>query len=190
MAEELESIWRNSIPTIDALNGSDEVITRDASASNGQQVKKNTYTVIYNWVKAQLDTAYGAFVTRWPSFAEVTAKPVSYPESIRTVNVSGAETTISMAEATTIVLYMGANTSLRLDDATLRAGRLKLIFIQDATGGRTLTLDSTLAGWFTPLGAGITLSTPANSIDIIEWYVDANLQRAYYLNDSRNLQEV
>jgi hypothetical protein len=44
------------------------------------------------------------------------------------------------------------------------------VFIQDGTGGRTLSLGS---DWESPGGAGITLSTAAGAVDIVPYYVAA-----------------
>ena len=45
------------------------------------------------------------------------------------------------------------------------------VFIQDATGGRTLSLNSE---WDTVGGAGITLSTTANAVDVVPYVVRAS----------------
>jgi hypothetical protein len=45
------------------------------------------------------------------------------------------------------------------------------VFIQDATGGRTLSLGT---DYESPAGAGIVLSTAANAVDVVPYFVKAS----------------
>jgi len=45
------------------------------------------------------------------------------------------------------------------------------IFIQDGTGGRTVSLGT---DWETAGGAGLTLSTAPNAVDIVPYYVQSS----------------
>jgi hypothetical protein len=75
VTEELENIWEDDVPALATAADTTEILVRDPAASAGNRIKDMTVTVLYNRLKTLLDTAYGAFVTRWPTYAEVTGKP-------------------------------------------------------------------------------------------------------------------
>ena len=93
-----------------------------------------------------------------------------------TGNVIGSVHTVS-ANATTTPDFSTYNSfvwtldgNLTLGNPTTEAGGMAgtFVFIQDATGSRTLSLSSE---YKSVGGSGITLSTAANSIDIVPYYV-------------------
>ena len=79
-------------------------------------------------------------------------------------------TTLDFSAAQNFILTLGA--SLTLSNPTTEAvGQCGVIvFIQDGTGSRAITLDT---DYESPAGGGITLSTAANAVDIVPYFVKA-----------------
>lgn len=78
--------------------------------------------------------------------------------------------TIDFSTNQNFVLTLTGNVTLA-NPSTESVGQAGVfVFIQDGTGGRTLSLGS---DYESPAGAGITLSTAANAIDVVPYFVKA-----------------
>ena len=187
MAQELETVWENTIPSIDTIAGDDQYIVRDNSASPTQRIKKGTWTQAYNYVKGLLDTAYGAFVARWPSFSEVTAKPVLYPINKREITANTGSTEISMTDSNFFVITMESNTEFILDNVGLSTGLLHLVFIQGGSGSKVLTLDGSKTAWYNGSPGSPILQTGVGGIDLITYFIDSASERAYLVSHIRQI---
>jgi len=78
--------------------------------------------------------------------------------------------TIDFSANQNFVLTLTGNVTLA-NPSTESVGQAGVfVFIQDGTGGRTLSLGT---DYETPGGAGITLSTAANAIDVVPYFVKA-----------------
>jgi len=95
-----------------------------------------------------------------------------------TIILAGTDTDTSNTGSVTIdfsanqnfVLTLTGNVTLA-NPSTESVGQAGVfVFIQDGTGGRTLSLGT---DYETPGGAGITLSTAANAIDVVPYFVKA-----------------
>jgi len=95
-----------------------------------------------------------------------------------TIILAGTDTDTSNTGSVTIdfsanqnfVLTLTGNVTLA-NPSTESVGQAGVfVFIQDGTGGRTLSLGT---DYETPGGAGITLSTAANAVDVVPYFVKA-----------------
>ena len=78
-------------------------------------------------------------------------------------------TTLDLTTSVNFKISLGTDTTLAISNASSAIGQSGVIvFVQDATGGRTVTIPSS---WKTPRGASISWDTGANSINIISYYV-------------------
>lgn len=97
------------------------------------------------------------------------------------LTASGGTLTVNLANSNNFKITMTASTTLAFSSAD--SGRFgNLIFVQDATGGRTFTLPTSCK---TPVnGASIVQSVGANEISILSYYVvDANNILVNYIGD-------
>jgi len=79
--------------------------------------------------------------------------------------------TIDFSTNQNFVLTLTGNVTLA-NPSTESVGQAGVfVFIQDGTGGRTLSLGT---DYESPAGAGITLSTAANAIDVVPYFVKAS----------------
>lgn len=79
--------------------------------------------------------------------------------------------TIDFSANQNFVLTLTGNVTLA-NPSTESVGQAGVfVFIQDGTGGRTLSLGT---DYESPAGAGITLSTAANAIDVVPYFVKAS----------------
>jgi hypothetical protein len=79
--------------------------------------------------------------------------------------------TIDFSAHQNFVLTLTGNVTLA-NPSTESVGQAGVfVFIQDGTGGRTLSLGT---DYESPAGAGITLSTAANAIDVVPYFVKAS----------------
>ena len=96
----------------------------------------------------------------------------NYTERSAAITASTATTTLDLSTARKFNVAMQSNTTLAFSNvASSGVTSITVVFTQDATGGRTLTLPS---GTLTPGGLGVTLSTAANSEDWIEFVKDGS----------------
>jgi len=78
-------------------------------------------------------------------------------------------TTLDLTSSVNFKISLGTNTTLAISNASSAIGQSGVIvFVQDTTGGRSVTIPSS---WKTPRGASISWDTGANSINIISYYV-------------------
>ena len=88
-----------------------------------------------------------------------------------TVGSQGGSTTLDFAANQNFVLTLTSNITLA-NPSTEQVGQSGIIcFIQDAGGGNTLSLGT---DYETAGGAGITLSTAGNAVDIVPYFVKAS----------------
>lgn len=187
MATELETIWEDDVPVLSSAADTTEILARDPAASAGARIKKLTILSIYNRIKTKLDTAYGAFVTRWPTFSEVTNKPVFYPDSIQTEAAANGTVRLYANQARIFKLTLTGNTSLFFDSGTFNNCEFTILITQDGSGSRTLTFDQSGAiKWFNAAGGAITITSTASTTTILSGYADASTNRAYITNVSLN----
>lgn len=93
---EIEDVLKSETSAIATAAAGDRLIGYDADAPSGSRIKYFTLTVIYNFIKGLIDTAYGAFVTRWPTWSEVTDKPMTFQHGY----ITGVDITVSSNIAT------------------------------------------------------------------------------------------
>ena len=78
--------------------------------------------------------------------------------------------TLDLAANTNFILTFTGNVTLANPSTEVIGKSGIIICIQDATGSRTLSLSS---DWESAGGSGITLSTAANAVDIIPYFVQS-----------------
>ena len=181
MAKELETSFSEDIPTLTSWADADEILMLDDSATTGSKIKGGTALTLYNYVKAKIDAAYGAFVTRWPTWTEVTAKPAI---------LEGAGRVLEPAAAGTVTLELGVNEAnhydiqmpagnITINHGTIPAalvGKFYITIRQDGTGSRTITWSG--GAWLGDVslyGAGLSTLQPgssSNEITVFEFFTD------------------
>lgn len=91
-----------------------------------------------------------------------------------TATLTGA-TTLDFSAAQNFILTLApsSGSSITLSNPTTESAGQSgvMVFIQDGTGSRTITLDT---DYESPAGGGITLSTAANAVDIVPYFVKAS----------------
>ena len=84
-------------------------------------------------------------------------------------------TTLDFSAAQNFILTLApsSGSSITLSNPTTESAGQSgvMVFIQDGTGSRTITLDT---DYESPAGGGITLSTAANAVDIVPYFVKAS----------------
>jgi|TARA_R100001224_G_scaffold75208_1_gene46262 hypothetical protein len=104
------------------------------------------------------------------ALTRVRAKGIDYTSSTLTDTSNSGSVTLDFDTYVNFVLTFTGNVTLA-NPSTENVGQAGVIVcIQDGTGSRTLTLgtDYESAG-----GSGITLSTGANSVDVVPYFVKA-----------------
>lgn len=152
MAERLTDKTENSSLHNDDLLHSVDV--SDSSSNAAGTSKKVKLSTLYSWVKTQIDSAYGNFVTRWPAWGEVTGKPTEFTPEAHTHNpgdlpndgvtpatgVNGNHTiNFTNSKNTAQITVNGDVTDLDISNAP--DGLLLIAIVQDGIG-RAVTLNS------------------------------------------------
>ncbi len=114
-------------------------------------------------------TTVGSIATDTPLSAMLAVTGVTQPTFASTMTLN-FETNVNWAIVLTGNLTLNLPTGVGAGLVDGQSGFVKLI--QDGTGSRTLTLGT---GFHTPGGAGITLSTAANAVDIMSYIVSSGL---------------
>jgi hypothetical protein len=187
VTEELENIWEDDVPALATAADTTEILVRDPAASAGNRIKDMTVTVLYNRLKTLLDTAYGAFVTRWPTYAEVTGKPEFFVDGIQTEAAANGTVRLYCDQGRIFKLTLTGNTSILFDTDTFENCNFTILITQDGSGSRTLTFDSSTATkWYNASGSAITITSTAGVTTILQGYADDATNRAYITNVSLN----
>jgi hypothetical protein len=127
-----------------------------------------------NAILAQANAAVTLYYDASAKFATTTVGATVTGTLIATTSTAGSQTgsvTLDFAANQNFVLTFTGNVTLA-NPSTEQVGQSGIICcIQDGTGSRTLSLGT---DYETAGGAGITLSTAANSVDIIPYFVKAS----------------
>ena len=107
--------------------------------------------------------------------------------SLGTVSALGSVTTnqtLDLTTANNFSMTLGGSITLN-QPSNMAAGQAGIVVItQDGTGGRTVTFNTT---WKFPSGSAPTLSTAANAVDVLVFYVESATRiTAKMLLDVRN----
>jgi len=122
--------------------------------------------VVYDTTNEDLEIYNG---TSWMSAAHANFQTLTYAASVTLNVLSGYNATLTLT----------GNAALTISNA--KAGDSgSLIVIQDATGGRSITVTGVVAGGG---GGSISLTTTANAIDVLSWLYDGT---TYYWTYSVN----
>jgi hypothetical protein len=88
-----------------------------------------------------------------------------------TDTISGTSITLDFSADQNFILTLGNNVTLN-NPSTESVGQCGVIvFIQDGTGSRTISLGT---DYESPAGGGITLSTAASAVDVVPYFVKAS----------------
>ena len=166
-----------------SLIGDGNIVDADYVVINqaaGPTTLRGLMSSLYTYFKAKLDTAYGNFVTRWPTWSEVTSKPSTF-----TPDVASTFDSVSLNEAddgTTGASYlpdMSTGTNIRLVEANqnfafgpsagTKGAFYRWYITQDSTGSRVATF---AAGVWKYSGSLPVLTTTANAVDLVEAIFD------------------
>ena len=139
-------------------NGTGVYLTKNASETMAQFLTDGAVNLYYDNAKKFETTSYGV---------DISGSVVADTD----VNTSaGATPTPNMSAYQNFVWTLTANANLG-NPSTEKVGQTGFfVFIQDGTGGRTLSLGSE---YKTAGGAGITLSTAASAVDVVPYIVQA-----------------
>ena len=153
-------------------SGGDAVINLDASSS-GARWSMGVDRSASKWVLASGDK--NEFDGSDEKLTIESTGAATFAASVVTKTVSSSHAagniTLDFTANQNFILTLTGNIGAVFADGTERVGASGIIVvIQDGTGSRTLGLSSDFS---TVGGAGITLSTAANSVDIIPYFVQA-----------------
>ena len=127
----------------------------------------NTYMQFQSADTWRVVTGGTAMLTVNNDTVNLTANSVG---SVQTTNVN-TNATPDLYTYNTFVWTLIGNTALNNPSTEVAGMSGVFIFIQDGTGNRTLSLGT---DWETAGGAGITLSTAPNAVDIVPYYVQSS----------------
>lgn len=159
----------------DWLHTVDESDTTSHDDGTSKKIKLST---LYTWIKGQIDTAYGAFVTRWPAWGEVTGKPTEFtPEAHSHApntlpnghaddeeDISGTHEINFDSQYNAAKITVNGNTDLEYVNAP--DGMILITLEQDATG-RTITL---VGNWEHEASEGTIDATPNSTTKLFCFY--------------------
>ena len=164
----------------------------DTTSNDAGTSKKTLLSVLYAWIKAQIDTDFGDYVLRWPTWGEVTGKPSTFTPAAHThtpgtrLNSSKAVTGISGVytmdfENDKNVFSLTVNGDIsELGIQDVPDGNVIIVITQDATG-RAVTLSSDFVPEFGSNDEVID-TTPNAVINLLCWYDNA-LNKIYIIKN-------